>query len=817
MYVNNAIPSRIRKDLCASAGDVESIVVEIIINKEKIFLILLYKPPKTADSLLVSAISSILDKCSLESKCYYMIGDFNVNLSISPNALSDVFDSYDLKNIIKEPTCYKNVSNPTLLDPIVTNNIKRLIGCLNVCIGVSDFHNIVCAATRVKCPKFTPHVVKYRSYKRFDASKFTEELNGAPFHVGMLFDDINDSMWYHNKLLTDIVELHAPLKKKLVKKKQVPYMNGPLRKAINVKSMLRRKFHKYNTQSLWLKYKKQRNLVNKLKRDSMLKYFQERCSNANNISDFWRTISPFMSNKNNDSNGNISLYDDGKLISHQNNVANIFNDYFVNITENLSEPSHVLNMNTSDLLDHYANHSSVTHIKNYVNEQCVNEFSFTPVTNIQVKNKLKMLKSKKAPGYDGIPAKLLKLGADYISPHLCNLINVSLSQGIYPDAMKHAEIVPLFKKNDNLEKANYRPVSILISLSKVVEGLICDQLMTHFQNVLCSELSAYRKYHGCSNVLLQCVEQWKQILDNDETIGCIMMDLSKAFDSIPHGLTIAKLSAYGICEKSCDFIRSYLSDRKQRVKVGSCKSDWSYMKRGVPQGSLTGPVLFNIFLNDLVLLLRDNCHIYNYADDNSLAYFHKDPVVVKCKLEDVSHSALQWFKANCMEANPSKFQSIVLSRKKCDISFSIEGHVIKPTNYVKLLGVYLDDQLTFNQHIKEMTTKCARQVSAIGRLSKMLNVPCKMRILDAFVLSNFNYCNMIYHFCSVSDSKKIEKLLERALRYVYLDFDCSYKELLGRSNRSSLYVTRIRNILLTVFNIRHDLMPPMKQMYQHIA
>ena len=813
IYVNTTLPSRIRDDLLPERNDIECIVLEIILNKEKIFLIVLYKPPKVSDLTLISMVSYVIDKCMLESNCIYLVGDLNVNLLNHPNSLSDVFESYNLNNVVKEPTCFKSMTNPTLLDPIITNNSKRLAGYLNACIGVSDFHNIVCAATKLKRPSFTPQLITYRSYKNFDESKYVQELSSAPFHVATIFDDVDDIMWFHNRLLTEIVEVHAPLKKKVIKRKQVPYMNGNLRRAINVKAMLKRKFDKYKSQDSWEKYKRQRNQVNRLKRESMLYYFKERCNGTNNAHEFWKTISPFMSNKNSNSNCNIPLFENGEIISDQEQVANIFNNFFVNITQDLSEPPYVASMQTADLLDYYANHSSIVCINNFVSMHNFNSFSFTAVTHKQVNNKLKGLKTKKACGFDGIPAKLLKIGAEEISPLLCKIMNISLEQGVYPYMLKQAEIVPLFKKNDQLNKKNYRPVSILVSLSKIVEGLLCDQLMLYFQDVLCKELSAYRKLYGCSNVLLQCVEQWKQAIDNGDTVGCVLMDLSKAFDSIPHGLVIAKLAAYGVDNPSCEYLRSYLMNRKQRVKIGSSRSLWLNMERGVPQGSLTGPVLFNIFINDLIVSLKDKCYLYNYADDNTLACIHKDPKKVKINLEEASQDALRWFKCNFMEANPSKFQAMVLSRKNCDILFNIEGNVVKPTNCVKLLGMCLDDQLNFNEHVKEITVKCARQVSAMGRLSKQLNVSCKQKIFDAFVLSNFNYCTSVYHFCNVGNSRKLEQLQKRALRYVYLDFESSYENLLLKAGKSTLYINRLKEIMLSVYKIINGLMPPMDQRF----
>ena len=199
--------------------------------------------------------------------------------------------------------------------------------------------------------------------------------------------------------------------------------------------------------------------------------------------------------------------------------------------------------------------------------------------------------------------------------------------------------------------------------------------------------------------------------------------------------------------------------------MGTARSEWDSLKRGVPQGSLLGPLLFNNFINDLITLLSRRCQLYNYADDNILSYSHYDPNV----LESAANTATKWFKSNNMQANPCKFQAMTLSRKSIDLEFEVNGYTIKSESSVKLLGVHLDKQLSFNDHIPQICEKKgARQINALARLSSRLPLESKITIYDAFVKSNFNYCHVVYHTCSKDGCKKLEKLNKRALKIVLM-------------------------------------------------
>ena len=181
---------------------------------------------------------------------------------------------------------------------------------------------------------------------------------------------------------------------------------------------------------------------------------------------------------------------------------------------------------------------------------------------------MKSLKSNKASGHDKIPAKILKIGADVLCFTLLPLFNHCIVKSVFPDDFKRAEVRPIHKKGDILSKENYRPVSVLTACSKALEGILCDQINSYLDGILSPMLCAYRQKRSCANVLLKCTEDFKQALDRGDVVGCIMMDLSKAFDMIPYDLLLAKLSAYGFSSDACQLVSNYLHNRLQRVRIG---------------------------------------------------------------------------------------------------------------------------------------------------------------------------------------------------------------------------------------------------------
>ena len=352
-------------------------------------------------------------------------------------------------------------------------------------------------------------------------------------------------------------------------------------------------------------------------------------------------------------------------------------------------------------------------------------------------------------------------------------------------------------------------------ISKIYERVISDQLMSYCEHVMSDFLCAFRKEHGCHTVLLKLVEDWKAALDDKKVVGAMLMDLSRAFDCLPHRLLLAKLSAYGLDDKACNLLMSYLRKRQQRVKVGMTKSDWTTILKGIPQGSILGPLLFNIFINDLLFSLTqmNSCTIYNYADDNSISFASHSLDDVKINVERSTEVCLNWFMQNHMQANPAKFQSMILGnvpqQKRDTFTFKVGNENISPSDTVKLLGIHMDSKLNFDKHIQTICRRAASQLKALFRLRKALTIGNKMNILNGFILAHFNYCPVVWHHCGLTNSRKIEKIQERGLRFVYNDFESTYNQLLEQSNKNLLYVSRIKSIACEAYKSINHVGPPL--------
>lgn len=288
------------------------------------------------------------------------------------------------------------------------------------------------------------------------------------------------------------------------------------------------------------------------------------------------------------------------------------------------------------------------------------------------------------------------------------------------------------------------------------------------------------------------------------------MDLSKAYDCLPHELLIAKLAAYGVGHHSLSLLHDYLSDRRQRVRIGSFYSDWLEITLGVPQGSILGPLLFNIFINDLLFFVQES-EICNFADDNTLFAFGSSVSTVRKILDNEISNVLNWFDINSMAANPAKFQIMFLGTKEYIPDFYIQGVKTSSSDCVKLLGVVIDSNLNFQKHVSTICNKAGGKTKALLRIKPYISSKTAMSICNAYILSQFNYCQVIWMGCDKTTKTKIDKVHLRALRAVHGNFNSSLSELLALENGVTFHIKFIQKLLTEIYKSLNGLNPPIIQ------
>ena len=374
---------------------------------------------------------------------------------------------------------------------------------------------------------------------------------------------------------------------------------------------------------------------------------------------------------------------------------------------------------------------------------------FTPVSNKTIEEIITSLSSSTC-SLDILPTRFLKSVLSSLLPQLCQIVNISIQSGSFPSSLKTVVIKPLLKKSslDATVLNNYRPISNLPFLGKVLEKAVYQQLSDFLQRNNCFDefQSGFRPHHSTETALIKVTNDIRLNTDAGKVSVLVLLDLSAAFDTVDHVILLQRLEDWvGVSGTALKWFKSYLEDRKYFVEVGTCVSDEMALTCGVPQGSILGPLLFSLYMLPLGLLIRsNNVSYHSYADDTqiyiSLTSGELGPVDSLCHcIEQIT----VWMQNNFLQINTDKTEVIIFGpqRQREHVSSHLESLSLKPTNQVRNLGVIMDSDLNFNSHIKSIISAAFYHLKNIARIKGILSKADLERLIHAFISSRLDYCN----------------------------------------------------------------------------
>ena len=714
-------------ELCYSTVDFESLCVEITVKSEKLLVINCYRSPSGNFDSFIDIFGSVLSKLNtFKGHKSYIFGDFNVNLYNSSSSVVrrylDCMFSNNFLPIISRATHFGGL-NGTCIDHILTNNLSNII-----CNGL-----IRCNISR-HLPTFV--VLDYN----LDPNETGRNRNKVNINDFLLQGFLNDFKLLKFDFGSDSAEniysffdksFKTLYDKWFIKIHKSSGNNSLLRsdwisigvaKSSDTKNRLYDIWVMNKTRVNWNKYVDYKRVFDAIRSKEKFDYF-DKCLKANqyDLKKTWKLI-----------NGLLGRKRSNRLLAFPNqDAAHNFNSYFVNIANDL-------------LLKTYGEtaNADLTDFNKYMPERNINELSDIEFTSEEIKNIISKLNNSKGTYYS---PRVLKLLSTTLSPLLADIFNKCANEGYFPKELKAAKIIPLYKNKGSISDiSNYRPISMLPVFAKIFEKLIHKNVSDFFNkhNIFCNNQFGFRSKHSTFHALVSAVENLHDAIDNKNFTLGIFIDFSKAFDTVRHNILLEKLKNYGIRGNVIKLLNSYLSDRFQYVSYGGFESCLLKITCGIPQGSVLGPLLFIIFINDLAnvcelakfILFADDLNLFLQSKDRNLLYKNANEVL--SKIHD--YCCLNRLVINFDKCCYMEFGSSTVPKNKKFIG--ILNNQFNQVDKCKFLGVIINSNLTWNDHITNVITQVSKSCGSLYSISSIVPAKVLRQVYISLVQPYLMYC-----------------------------------------------------------------------------
>ena len=754
----------------------DGIFLEIELENRKLIVGNIYRPPRNLIENYSTFCDELNDVLSAFNRCRHEViicGDFNLDLlKLNENQhVHDYFETILSNGFLPKITLPTRFSeqNSTLIDNIFIKLSSRLSETTAGVLmhNMSDHQPCFVTLDYLKNIKDRCKYVKIRRNDMTSLLNFRYEIGNQCLSdlSGMnVSGDPNESYNLLNTIINKALITHLPMKNVKFNKhkhKKSNWITAGIIQSIRQRDKLYSEFKSLNVshQQYALKRDNLKNFNRILKQSirSAKRSYYLACFNKfrDNIKKTWETINCIINRDKNRCEFPASFIIDDIEVTDTKQIADEFNKFYVNIGPSLASK-----------ITTFQNKSFADYLDDTVNAL----FSFSPIDKGKVMKIINDLKAKTSSGVDGLSNKLLKFIAEEICGPLVVIINQCFQTAIFPDELKVAKVIPLFKKGNPQKVENYRPVSLLPSISKVIEKVMHMQIYEHFmQNSLFyTSQYGFRPQHSTELATLELIDQVIKQMDDNKVPLNVYLDLSKAFDTLDHGILLHKLKYYGFKGKSFHLMKSYLEKRKQFVSINDNNSECCEITTGVPQGSVLGPLLFLIYMNDIVC--SGSCfRLVIYADDTTLNttlnYFgdlgNDSDVEINLELAKIH----DWLKVNKLSLNISKTKFMLFfapQRKVRTPCLKIDNHIIDIVDEFNFLGVILDKHLNWKSQVNAVSKKISRVAGVLCRLRNYIPQNISLTIYNSLILPYLNYGILLWGH-KIESLFKLQKRVTRVI------------------------------------------------------
>ena len=691
--------------------------------------------------------------------------------------LFDTINDLFLSETVKQATRYRGTDKPSNLDWVLTENPDCMSNMnIDAPLGASD-HSLIAYNYYCISKKDEADEINNYSFNSGNYEAMREELAETDWKFLDALDTQQSWNAIHSRL-TGLIERHVP-KKKYTTSKHPPWYGREIGNLSKDKKKAWKKNSKDPTPQNWSNYTHFRNkLAHSIERKKEEHENKLAADIKVNPKNFWKYVSSKTKSK-----GKIVELSDpqGTTTTDDLEKAEILNNHFASM---------FTNEDTTNIPDFKIE-----------NENLLMEEITISVEKLT--NHLSGLNAGKASGPDGINGRILKENAHLLAPIFKQLFDKSLQEHTLPYQWKEANVVALFKKGKKKSPNNYRPVSLTAIVCKSMEKMIKDEMMKFLEEngLIHKDQHAFRGGRSCCTQLLEVMEVWTKWFDLGLPWDAIYTDFSKAFDSVPHERLLKKVEAYGIKGNLLGWIKDFLSERKQRVVVGGQMSSWKPVTSGIPQGSVLGPLLFSIFINDMPDLVNSMMKLF--ADDAKIFKAIESIEDIEMIQEDIN-KLLQWSLDWQLPLNISKCKCMHYGKKNPNHNYTMGGVPLSEGTSEVDVGVTFDAELEFRTHIKSMISKANSRVGIIKRSFSKLNKKSFKILYKSLVRPILEYCSVIWFPLNDTDANEIEKVQRRATKLVPQLRNDDYPERLRKLDLTTLQYRRERTDVLQVFRIIHQ-------------